>query len=419
MTALRLLIVAGALLFGGCSSSVRFSQIPPTPAAPENFRLGLDNLISENFKGIVGKRVALLTNSAGRASDLLSSFDIFRTATSFHLVSVFTPEHGFDAAITAGNAVSNDTLDRIPIISLYGKYRRPTAEMLSGCDIVVADIQDVGLRSYTFAATMRNVMDACAEYNKQIVVLDRPNPLGGMLVDGSPADTSLLSFVAPLPIPYIHGCTIGELALMMNGENWLPSKKKVRLTVVPMTGWKRFMTWENISLAWLPTSPNVPSPETIRAMAITGLLGEAGGVSIGIGTALPFRFLGRPDALGAEIISKIDDLKLPCKTAKVRFLPEKGAFSGQICTGIMLAPGSGQQRYFSAGIMLLAALRPLLPAIDQNLRKNDSMLRKALADNKLCDALINGENPEKILKIAVEGEIEFRKLRQKYLLYGD
>lgn len=214
-------IAAAALLifFVGCITVP--PPTPPVPTAPTAaipIKLGIDNLIAEDFRPIAGKRVALLTNSAGRTSGLRTTFEVFRTTNFCQLTTVLTPEHGYDAAVPAGNAVKNDTISGIPFISLYGKFRRPTREMLTTCDVVVADIQDIGIRSYTFVSSLRNVMDACAEYGKSVVVLDRPNPLGGEITDGAPADTAVLSFVASLPVPYLHGCTVGELAGMMNDE---------------------------------------------------------------------------------------------------------------------------------------------------------------------------------------------------------
>ena len=407
-----------AILFSSCVSVVRHSNIPP-PDAPQEVRTGIDNLVSSDFQLIAEKRVALLVNSASRAADLRPTFGIFQQTSRCRLVAVFTPEHGYDAAATAGAAVKNDTIDGAPFFSLYGKFRRPTREMLASCDVVVADIQDVGIRSYTFVSTLRNVMDACAEFGKEIVVLDRPNPLGGLLIDGAPADTSSLSFVAALPVPYLHGCTVGELAAMMNGENWLPSKRKARLTVVPMTGWKRSMTWENTGLRWMPTSPNVPTPETIRSRAMTGLLGEAGGVSIGIGTALPFRYIGRPDSLAEQVLTLTRQARLPCDAVQVRFKPQFGAFQQQLCAGVMLFPAARQERYFSAGIAILAALRPALPAIAEQARKHDSMLQKVLANPVLCRALAEGQPSDVILKLAADREEQFRQLRDKYLLYKE
>ncbi|GAB1430415.1 DUF1343 domain-containing protein [Ignavibacteria bacterium] len=413
----RLAIFICGLIYCACAV-VKPPETPPDTDKTVSLRLGIDNLIADNFGATAGKRIALLTNSAGRTSDLRTAFDVFRSTPYCRLTTVLTPEHGFDAAVPAGSAVANDTINSIPFFSLYGKFRRPTREMLADCDAVVADIQDIGIRSYTFVSSLRNVMDACAEFGKPIIVLDRPNPLGGILVDGAPAEDDALSFVAALPVPYLHGCTIGELARMMNEENWLPAKRKAKLTVIPMSSWKRSMTWENTGLPWFPTSPNVPSPETIRAMAITGILGEAGGVNIGIGSALPFRYLGRPDSLAAEIISKIEQISMPCKIARTRFRTETGTFGGQICSGLILLPDAEQKRYFSAGIALLAELRTTLPGIMRELNKKDSMLRKVLANKALCNALANGDTLENILKIATKGEDEFRRLREKYLLYG-
>lgn len=413
----RIAAVLCLIFVAGCATLP--SPPPPSPTAAVAVKPGIDNLIADDFRPVAGKRVALLTNSAGRTSGLRTTFEVFRTTNFCRLTTVLTPEHGYDAAVPAGSAVQNDTISGIPFISLYGKFRRPTREMLAMCDIVVADIQDIGIRSYTFVSSLRNVMDACAEYGKPIIVLDRPNPLGGEITDGAPADTAALSFVASLPVPYLHGCTVGELARMMNDQGWLPSKRKATLTVVPMTGWKRAMTWEETGLAWIPTSPNVPSPETIRTMAMTGLLGEAGGVSIGIGTALPFRYIGRPDSIAAQIMTALATMELPADALPVRFRPEFGAFDKQLCSGVFLVPKNGQQRFFSGGIAILAALHGIIPSIREQCKKNDSMLSKVLSNPSLSAALARdkGLPLRSLVDIATKGEDEFRRLRLRYLLY--
>lgn len=387
-------------------------------------KLGIDNLVETNFEILRDKKIGLLTNSACRTSSLVPTPEAFLRSKNCTLSVLLTPEHGYYAGVPAGEYVPDDSLWNIPAYSLYGKNRRPTQAMLSQCDVIVADIQDIGIRSYTFISTLLQVMDACAEYGKPIYVLDRPNPLGGVLIDGNIPE--ILSFVCALPVPYIHGCTIGELAQMANNEGWLGKNiegksRRCSLTVVKMKRWNRTMHWEKTGLPFIPTSPNIISPETIRSAAITGVLGELSVVSIGIGTPMPFRWCGMPDisadtVLGALSLKKNDSI-IAISSA---FYPQFGKFAKKRCYGILFhCPPSQSVPYFSLGLELCKTLVSVYPLLfDKNTVQNNNkeMFIKVLGNKKLAEALLNGDHTM-VKQLSVSGLEEYRTMREKYLLY--
>src|SRR6266508_1908476 len=265
--------------------------------APAQVQLGSEVLAATGFKELQGRRVGLITNPSGVNRQLASTIDVLRGATGVQLVALFGPEHGIYGDIPAGDKIESRTDARtgLPVHSLYGATRKPTPAMLSGLDALVYDLQDTGVRSYTFISTMGLAMEACAEAGVEFVVLDRPNPLGGERVEGPMVDDRLRSFVGQWNIPYAYGMTCGELAQMINGEGWL--RKRCKLTVIPMNAWRRSMVWSDTGLRWTPTSPNVPRGNSPLYYAATGLFGElAGGSGASIGARLkrPFECVIAP-----------------------------------------------------------------------------------------------------------------------------
>ena len=210
-------------------------------AASALVKPGVETLRDNGFKVLEGKRVGLITNPTGVDNNLKSTVDILHEAPNVQLVALYGPEHGVRGDVHAGDKVgdSTDPATGVKVYSLYGKTRKPTKEMLKDIDVLVYDIQDIGCRSFTFISTMGVAMEACAEQGKEFVVLDRPNPLGGYKVEGNLVEEGFTSFVSQFPIPYLYGLTPGELAVMLNEEGMLEGGKKVKLTVVPMTGWHR------------------------------------------------------------------------------------------------------------------------------------------------------------------------------------
>jgi uncharacterized protein YbbC (DUF1343 family) len=300
--------------------------------------------------------------------------------------------------------------------------------MLESCDIVVVDIQDIGIRSYTYISTLYNVMDACAEYGKQLFILDRPNPLGGMLIDGSIADTNLLSFVGIVPIPYIHGLTIGEFALYVNGEELLPKKNgkavKADVQILKMKHWKRSMKWEDTGLSFVPTSPNIPNVAAIRGAAITGPIGEIGSSGIGIGTTFPFQYCASPDIDPPVFLRYVkDNLQLYGVRSGIGvYRIPTGKYPNKDCKGIMLfTEGMPDDKPFTAGIELLLALRHFFPEqFTPQFVKDEpkSMFRKIMSNDALVNALLQNESDDEVRSALLKGRSEFEEKREKYLLYS-
>lgn len=255
-------------------------------------KTGIEVLRSDGFGLLKGKNVGLITNPTGVDSQLKSTIDILFEAKGVKLVALFGPEHGVRGDVYAGEKIESakDPVTGLPVYSLYGSTHKPTPEMLQGIDVLVYDIQDIGCRSYTYISTMGKAMEAAAENNIEFVVLDRPNPLGGKKIEGPVAEEKFFSMVGAFPIPYVYGMTAGELAGFLNGENLL--KSKCKLTVVPMEGWKRSMTYNETGLKWVQTSPHVPYNETAFFYVASGILGELIPINIGIGYTLPFQLFG-------------------------------------------------------------------------------------------------------------------------------
>jgi len=300
-------------------------------------KTGIEVLRDQNFKILQGKRVGLITNPTGVDRNLKSTVDILFEAQNVKLVALFGPEHGVRGDAHAGDKVDNitDTKTGLPVYSLYGKTRRANPEMLKGIDVLVYDIQDIGCRSFTFISTMGLAMEVAAENNIEFVVIDRPNPLGGEKIEGNLADSSFISFVSQFKIPYIYGQTCGELARMLNEENML--KKKCKLTVIKMKGWHRSMTWEQTGLEWVIASPHIPNKNSSYFYPVTGILGELGYLSIGVGYTLPFQMVGAPWINAEKFASAMNQLKLAgLEFRPIYFKPFYSVFKDENCQGVQI-----------------------------------------------------------------------------------
>ncbi len=394
---------------------------------------GIDVLAAQSFGLVEGKKIVLVTNQSGRTRQMVSTLEALQQSKTCTILSVLTPEHGYFGVQRAGETVkdSAETVRGIKASSLFGKERRrPSKETLAPCDAVVFDIQDIGLRGYTYLSTLYWVMDACAEYDKPLIVLDRPNPLGGKIIDGMVLDTAFTSFVGIAPIPYVHGCTAGEFALMVNGEGWLTddatSKKarKCSLTVIRAEGWQRWMTWEDTDFKWIPTSPHIPTADAIRGMALTGVYGELGLLSVGVGYTLPFQMFAAPTLNTALLLEGVRKQNLSGITAiPTRFRPFYGKFANADCNGILFifTPDGQKFKPFSAGLDFMLALRTLQPELfnPKNIAENlKTMFAKVAGTDKLFEMLfVKKSSDEEIRRFAQRGVKEFTELRKKYLLY--
>lgn len=305
---------------------------------------GIEVLRERGFEGLQGKRVGLVTNPSGVDRYLNSTVDILYNAPGVELVALYGPEHGVRGDVYAGGKVSDtrDAATGLPVHSLYGATRKPTPQMLEGIDVMVYDIQDVGARSYTFISTLGLVMEACAAKGIEVMVLDRPNPLGGNKIEGCYVEQPFNSFVSQYRIPYIYGLTVGELAVMINEEglnrgqlgNQAPVKCK--LTVIPMEGWERDMLYEDTGLPWVLPSPNIPFKDTPMYYSAAGICGELYGfMDIGIGYTLPFQVFGAtwldPDKLKA----RLESYDLPGISFRtIWYKPIAGSRKGELVKGL-------------------------------------------------------------------------------------
>ncbi|MDD2425906.1 MAG: DUF1343 domain-containing protein [Bacteroidales bacterium] len=277
----------------------------------QSVKTGLEVLKESRFEILKGKRVGLITNPTGVDNNMKSTIDILFEAPEVNLVALFGPEHGVRGDAHAGDAVESvkDSRTGLPVYSLYGKTRKATPEMLKGIDVLVYDIQDIGCRSFTYISSMGLAMEAAAENGVEMVILDRPNPLGGLKVEGSLTEEGFISFVSQFKIPYIYGLTCGELAVMLNEEGMIA--KKCKLTVVPMKGWKRCMTYEKTGLQWVPASPHIPQPQTVMYYPATGILGELYYISIGVGYTIPFQMFASEWIDALTLAERLNSYKLP------------------------------------------------------------------------------------------------------------
>jgi uncharacterized protein YbbC (DUF1343 family) len=396
----------------------------PCVANARKGEVGVDVFFKEGFaQKLKGKKVGLVTNHTGVNGDLIPTYELFmNNECGFRLVALFAPEHGFRGEVYA-DEVCHDipSFKGVPVYSLYGKTRKPTAKMLADLDVIVYDIQDIGSRSYTYATTLFYVMEEAAKLGKPVIVLDRPNPIGGKIVDGPMLQDKWRSFLGYLNTPYCHGMTIGELSRFFNSEY----KVGCHLTVIPMKGWKREMTFRDTELPWIPTSPYVPEADSPLYYATTGIIGSLSIVSIGIGYTLPFKVVGAP-WIDAEAFAKALNSQ---KISGVRFVPfhfrpHFGLYKGEACQGVLITVTSKEQfRPLVVQYLMLGVLKTLYPSqIKKGLDALDTV-----KTNHFCKACGNGEMLTllreekyaawKLIEYQKDARDLFKDKRKKYLLY--
>ncbi len=398
--------------------------IHPINAEAQKVKTGIDVLESENFSLLTGKRVGLITNHTGVNSKLVSTLDLFKSAKNFKLAAVFSPEHGLRGDIGAGQKYSdgNDTSNGIKYYSLYGATQKPTKEMLAGIDVLVYDIQDTGIRSYTYISTLGLAMEAAAENNVEFVVLDRPNPLGGMRIEGNLAEDDFISFVGQFKIPYVYGLTCGELAQLLNNEGLLADGDKCKLTVVKMKGWFRGMNYRDTGLIWVPPSPNVPMPETPAYMVATGILGELVTVGIGITYTLPFQTFAA-EWIDADTLAKyMNALNLPGVIFRpISYKPLYGMWEDKILNGVQIhLTDPAKLNLMELQFFFMQVIHQMYP--DKNLFDMTTRTRLQMFDKVLGTDKIRQLFSERFLVKDIDGYLykdtaAFRKLSLKYYLY--
>lgn len=400
-------------------------------AVSAQVKTGIEVLESRGFEGLKGKRVGLVTNPSGVDRNLRSTIDILNAAEGVELVALFGPEHGVRGEAYAGDKVSDsvDPLSGIKVYSIYGKYREPSQEMLESIDIMVYDIQDVGSRSYTFISTLGLVMRACAKKGIEVMVLDRPNPLGGNKIEGCCVELGFYSFVSEFEIPYVYGLTVGELAILINeeglnlGQTGREQHLKCRLSVVPMSGWKRNMRYQDTGLPWVLPSPNIPYPQSAVNYPSSGIAGEFNNyLNIGIGYTLPFETFAAEWIDADKLKAELDSYNLPgIKFRTIHYKPIAGSSQGKLIHGVQFY----YTDYEAAEITLtqfyvMQAVNRLYP--DRN-PFNLSKGRIAMFD-KVCGTDYVRKNFSKRLEVSDFVEYwrkdvaKFRALSKKYYLYN-
>ena len=304
---------------------------------------GIEVLEQNGFEELLGKRVGLVTNPSGVDRQLRSTIDILYEAPQVNLVALYGPEHGVRGDAYAGDHVEStkDPKTGLPVYSLYGPTREPTQKMLEGVDIMVYDIQDVGTRSYTFISTLGLVMRACAKADIEVLVLDRPNPLGGLKVEGPYVEENFHSFVSEFRIPYVYGLTVGELAGLINeeglnrGQNGKEAHLKCKLNVIPMRGWRRWMQYRDTGLPWILPSPNIPSEESALGYPCAGICGEIGHLNIGVGYTIPFQTFAATWIDADKLKERLDSYNIPGTAFRtIHYKPISGSLSGKLVHGV-------------------------------------------------------------------------------------
>ena len=365
------MIMRKIIFFCAVIAALVSSQVSVQAALPV-VKTGIEVLRDNGFQGLKGKRVGLVTNPSGVDRLLNPTIDILFNAPEVELVALYGPEHGVRGDVYAGGHVS-DTKDEatgLPVYSIYGTTRKPTSEMLEGIDVMVYDIQDVGVRSYTFISTLGLVMEACGEKGIEVMVLDRPNPLGGNKIEGCVVESGFYSFVSQYEIPYVYGLTVGELAVMINEEGMNRGQKgnqapaRCKLTVVPMQGWTRDMLYEDTGLPWVLPSPNIPFKDTPMYYAAAGICGELYGfMNIGIGYTLPFQVFGALWLDPDKLKSRLESYSLPGVSFRtIWFKPFSGSQKGQLVKGLQyFFTDYGKARITETQFYVMQAVAELYP----------------------------------------------------------
>ena len=374
--------------------------------------LGIERVAEPDYsKLLAGKRLGLFTNQTGVDSKLRSSVDIIRE--QYDLSAIFVPEHGLFGAVTAGEKFNDSQYQNIPVLSLYGASRRPSKEMLDKIDTMVVDIQDVGVRHYTYFSSLAYIMEACAKYDKQVIVLDRPNPLGDKM-QGPVLKPEYATFIGLYPIPLRHGLTIGEFARYINKEEGIGCQ----LEVVPMKNYRAGMDWQATGLPWVQTSPRIPTADCSYLYCITGSLGN-GNLSVGIGTGKPFHFVGAPFMDASKVKTALDGLKLPGIAFRAAaFTPEAGAYAGQLVQGVEIYVLDREQANLAeAGYQILATLRQLYPNL-LTFKERGYNLKGYKIDTNLGESSARENLPAQEVFPRWQQEIaDFAKKVDKYKLY--
>jgi uncharacterized protein YbbC (DUF1343 family) len=384
-------------------------------------KTGIEQLLDGGASRLAGRRCGLIAHQASVDSSLRHVAKLLQAERGVKLVALFAPEHGLWGAAQDQVAIrsSRDPVTSLPVYSLYGERRAPTHSMLSGIDLLICDLQDIGVRYYTFVWTMALAMEACAAAGIRFVVLDRPNPLGGTIVEGNLLDPRFASFVGLAPIPVRHGLTIGELA------NYLNERIGCDLTVVPMKAWRRHQLWEETGLPWVAPSPNMPTPDTARVYAGACLI-EGTNLSEGRGTTRPFELTGAPFINPERFAAALSALELPGVVWRpCFFLPTFHKYKGKLCGGVQWHVTDPKRfKPYLSGLGLIATARRLYPRAFAWRQPPYEFERTKLPFDLLCGTdkirrQIEARRSLKRIESSWRSELrQFKNIRARYLLYS-
>ncbi|NBJ71381.1 MULTISPECIES: DUF1343 domain-containing protein [Clostridia] len=385
----------------------------------EHFSSSVEVLLKEELDKLQGKSVGLITNPTGVDPSLNSIVDVLYHHPDVNLVSLYGPEHGVRGSEQAGEYVEFYTDERtgLPVYSLYGETRKPTPEMLDGVDVLVFDIQDVGTRFYTYIYTMAYAMEAAAENNVEFIVLDRPNPIGGVKVEGPVLEPSYESFVGLYPIPLRHGMTVGELALLFNEEFDIGAD----LSVIEMMGWKRSMYYDDTTLSWVLPSPNIPTLDTATVYSGPALM-EGTNVSEGRGTTKPFELIGAPFIDGVELAEKLNDIGLRgVQFRSAYFTPQFSKHAGELSGGIQIhITDRTTYQPVKTGLTIVKTIHDMYPEDFEFRKENNkgvSFFDHLIGNGWVRESMENGVSVETITENWQQELEDFKKIRRAYLLY--
>ncbi|MDM5296769.1 DUF1343 domain-containing protein [Bacillus pumilus] len=377
-------------------------------------KTGIETLLSKNLSWLKEKKVGLITNPTGIDASMKSSVDLLFEHPSINLTALYGPEHGVRGDAQAGEGVESYTDEKtgLPVYSLYGKTRKPTPEMLRDVDVLLFDIQDVGSRYYTYIYTMAYAMEASKENNIPFVVLDRPNPIGGLKVEGPVLEPDYASFVGLYPIPLRHGMTTGELARMFNKEFHINAK----LTVIKMKNWKRSMTFDDTKLPFVLPSPNMPTVDSTFVYPATGLV-EGTNVSEGRGTTKPFELIGAPYINSNELSDHLNQLKLKgVQFRPVSFTPTFSKHAGTLSHGVQLhVTDRTSFEAVKTGLSIIKAIHDLYPQDFQFLQTGS--FDKLIGNGWIKEDIMTGSSIKHIMKRYHHDLNLFEKKRKGYLIY--
>jgi len=379
------------------------------PASAAQTLTGIDVLEAQKFVPLAGKRVGLITNQTGIDRNRRSTIDLLAHAPGVKLVALFSPEHGIRGTFDERVSSTTDEATGLPVHSLYGKTERPTDAMLAGLDALVFDLQDAGLRFYTYITTMGYAMEAAATHHIAFFVLDRPDPLGGERVEGPVLDRDRMNFVGYFPMPVRMAMTLGEMAQMFKAEN----KIGCDLHIIRMKNWQRRMWFSDTGLPWVSPSPNLRSPEA--GILYPGLeILQAGGVSVGRGTTRPFELLGAPWIHGEELAAYLNRRAIPgVRFEPEKFTPDSGLHRGELCEGVRIAlTDRNLLQPLRMGIEIASALGKLYPG-----RFETAKMIFLVGNAETIKQLSDGKNPTAIVASWNKDLEAFHKVRAKYLLY--